>query len=42
VTDTPPSLLPVVLPDPGEVVEGVTDQLPDVQTPAPLPPVALP
>jgi putative nucleotidyltransferase with HDIG domain len=34
--------LPVPLPDPGEVVDSVTDQLPDVQTPVPLPPVALP
>jgi hypothetical protein len=33
---------PVPLPDPGEVVDSVTDQLPDVQTPVPLPPVALP
>jgi HD-GYP domain-containing protein (c-di-GMP phosphodiesterase class II) len=42
VTDKADDVLPVVLPDPGDVVEGVTDQLPDVQTPVPIPPVALP
>jgi hypothetical protein len=42
VTDKGADVLPVVLPDPGEVVEGVTDQLPDVQSPVPIPPVALP
>jgi hypothetical protein len=37
-TDT----LPVALPDPGEVVEAVTGQLPEVQTPEPVPSVGLP
>jgi putative nucleotidyltransferase with HDIG domain len=41
VTDTT-DVLPVALPDPGEVVDSVTGQLPDVQTPAPVPNVGLP
>ena len=30
-------VLPVSLPDPGQVVEAVTGQLPNVQTPVPVP-----